>query len=604
MRLLLIAEKPSVARQLASILADKYIQPLKIHNYSVFTFRSVVNSIDYNFTISHTIGHVTNYQFDDQKQNTADQMFTSPISPVFTDLGSLFSKVMKKLVPESDRLILCLDNDREGEHIAYEVVETVSQFKTISIYPSKLPNVRKSKQHKITDQSSNFRASRMRFSALNRQQIFTAFSQIDSLKTSQIEAVDVRQQLDLRIGYAFSSLQKLNANKIILDIKEGKDRANLTFGTCQTPTLGLLYFNDFKNEMERAKIVLNTENHNLQSDFQGSFYVKKQAILLQQELVIRPYIDIVSTEEEFSEIPPKPLNTVQLQKDLVGKISGKVLMKIAESLYQQGSISYPRTDTQQYCKSMDLQKILRTIQGSNSTEISQIVDYAKSISTIQMYNFSGKSDEAHPPIHPLKVPQNFKDDNHKLVYEHILRHFLASISEKCIKTRHKYSYSFSEMQVNDSKIFIKYPGWRAVYNVGIDIIPDIKDNIKEMVKNVKLEVAKHVKTVLNEKILIEKMERYGIGTDATIAEHIQTIQDRKFVLKARNVFQVTEAGEALIKLYEKVNLSVISTVFRAGIEVGLREVETGKSNCADVYKDILLFALEIFQQLKRELTGR
>lgn len=68
------------------------------------------------------------------------------------------------------------------------------------------------------------------------------------------------------------------------------------------------------------------------------------------------------------------------------------------------------------------------------------------------------------------------------------------------------------------------------------------------------------------------MESYGIGTDATIAEHINTIKDRKYVDDAFNVLQ---SGQVLCKLYQHIDLNVLSCGFRCVMEAGLREISAG-----------------------------
>lgn len=94
--------------------------------------------------------------------------------------------------------MLCTDNDREGEHIAWECCELFAKRKVVNVYPANLPAVRQRVYaNRIISESTNppgsIPAVRMRFSALTKELLLQALEHPEPLNTHIIESVDVRQ---------------------------------------------------------------------------------------------------------------------------------------------------------------------------------------------------------------------------------------------------------------------------------------------------------------------------------------------------------------------------------------------------------------------------
>ena len=107
------------------------------------------------------------------------------------------------------------------------------------------------------------------------------------------------------------------------------------------------------------------------------------------------------------------------------RINAKEAMKIAEKLYTQGYISYPRTETNIFPKELDLAPLveMQTADASWGGFATRVLE--EGISPRQ----GKKSDQAHPPIHPTKYAANLTDQNERKLYEFIVRHFLACVSK-------------------------------------------------------------------------------------------------------------------------------------------------------------------------------
>ncbi|KAK2195964.1 bifunctional DNA topoisomerase [Babesia duncani] len=137
---------------------------------------------------------------------------------------------------------------------------------------------------------------------------------------------------------------------------------------------------------------------------------------------------------EVSKHPPRPLDTVEMHKCAARYlgISSHDCMKLAEALYNKGYISYPRTETNVFPQTMDIASLVHAF-----TSDATFGNYASQLLSTGISNLAtrgGKSDEAHPPIHPVKLLERSSADSDMQwkLYEFIMRRFLASCSDPAL----------------------------------------------------------------------------------------------------------------------------------------------------------------------------
>ena len=207
------------------------------------------------------------------------------------------------------------------------------------------------------------------------------------------------------------------------------------------------------------------------------------------------------------------------------------VMTLAEQLYQKGFISYPRTETDMFTRDMDLHAIINQ-QTSND----EWGDYAQHLLD-GAFNWprSGRNnDQAHPPIHPVNQPTSPLEHDLKRVYEFVVRRFLAccSLDAKGSSTTVTLlfgpeTFTASGLEVLERNYLDVYPyeKWTStqqlpVFQRGERLVPD----------EVKMsEGQTSPPGFLTEPELIALMDANGIGTDATMADHIVKIQEREYV---------------------------------------------------------------------------
>ena len=148
------------------------------------------------------------------------ELYNAPVAKqVSKGEGEKIKRNLQQLARRADWLILWLDCDREGENIAFEVIQVCQEVK------------------------ANLVIKRARFSALISRDIMHAINNLVPPNANEAAAVDARQEIDLRVGSSFTRLQTL----LLQDkfnwteyLAEGRDRMLLSYGPCQFPTLGLI----------------------------------------------------------------------------------------------------------------------------------------------------------------------------------------------------------------------------------------------------------------------------------------------------------------------------------------------------------------------------
>lgn len=240
-------------------------------------------------------------------------------------------------------------------------------------------------------------------------------------------------------------------------------------------------------------------------------------------------------ERPTSKYKPLPLTTVELQKAatrLLG-MTGQQAMSIAENLYNRGFISYPRTETDRFDKGMNLRALV-----DKQAQDQRWGEYARSLTSgggFQQPREGKHDDKAHPPIHPITyaAPSVLKHDEARL-YEYVVRRFLACCSEDAKGLATDIELQYGEEMFNTHGVIVLarnyldvfvYDKWDSSaelpkFTVGEQFVPT---------EALMTEGKTSPPNYLTEADLIALMDANGIGTDATMAEHIQKIQDREYV---------------------------------------------------------------------------
>lgn len=359
-----------------------------------------------------------------------------------------------------------------------------------------------------------------------------------NLDDRQVDAVAARIELDLRIGFAFTRLQTL----CLRELGGQFERGVYSYGSCQFPTLGFVvdrYFQvkNFVSEPFWAiKVVHRREDKNVTFLWSRVRLFDRASVTILYERCLRAKkAKVVKVEEKpTSRWRPLPLTTVELQK-MASKLrmTGQQAMTVAEALYQKGFISYPRTETDRFDRGINLRNLVEKQIPDNRWG-----QYAQGLLNggFKQPREGRHDDKAHPPIHPIAYanPTALRDDNERRVYEFVARRFLACCSEDA-----KGAATIVEIEYGEEKFHARglivlernyldvypYENWTSSQVLPRFILGEQFEPTEAWMTDGKTSPPGY----LTEPDLIALMDANGIGTDATMAEHIQKIKDREYV---------------------------------------------------------------------------
>jgi len=333
------------------------------------------------------------------------------------------------------------------------------------------------------------------------------------------------------------------------------------------------------------------------------------AAVIEDDLVScnRTFEVLSSTGKRVTRNPPEPLNTVELQKRAcrVTRASPHQVLQWAEELYQSGYISYPRTETNKYPSTFDLNAI--THELTNHGHFGQ---YAHSLLSqgLSRPRAGNQDDGAHPPIYPAKHidPNSIggQSNGKYLVYELVARHFLATVSPLAVGRSTEVNVQCASETFTAKGLCIERHGYLDVYgpssqfSVSFDRWSGSGDLPRKYTQGevlqatrVSLEEGKtEPPALLTEPELISAMDRAQIGTDATQAAHIEkVVGERGYAERtAGDRLKPTNLGEALAYGYKQIGLhEVWRPDFRAKMEAQVNSIATNQSTSHPQWHDVL-----------------
>lgn len=218
-----------------------------------------------------------------------------------------------------------------------------------------------------------------------------------------------------------------------------------------------------------------------------------------------------------------------------------------------------------------------------------------------MSDFSGnKSDQAHPPIHPTKPASNLNGDE-KRIYELITRHFLACCDKDACGFEVSVEATISEelftvkgLQIEEKNYLDVYP-----YEKWFDkVIPKFTMGEVFVPESIMLnEGQTTAPELLTEAQLIALMEKHGIGTDATHAEHIEKIKERRYIRETPDRHLKPEGlGIGLVDGYGEIGYEMSKPHLRAALERELQQICEGTKDPQQVLRNQISEYQKVFEE--------
>ncbi len=469
-------------------------------------------------------------------------------------------RALKNLAKKADEVVIGTDFDREGELIGSDALRQIQMV---------APNVP---------------VSRARYSAFTKAEIDHAFNNLVDLDQDLADAGESRQYIDLVWGAVLTRYLTLARRGGFGNVRSA--------GRVQTPTLALVVEKEEERNAfvpEDYWVISGELSHKDSDPFKTThatarFKKKEEADAAFSH--VRDAKDATVTnvaKKARTQKPPAPFNTTSLQAAAASEgLAPARTMRLAESLYMRGLISYPRVDNTVYPKSLDLRECVKTLQAqpAYAPVCRQLLAQPKLTAT------RGKEETTdHPPIYPTAAadPHDLQPAEWKL-YNLVARRFLATLMDSSVSENTKVSLSIGgEPFVTSGTVLVK-SGFRAIYPYGLkkdDQLPALEVGDVCDVRSMKLD-AKQTEPPArySQGRLIQEMEKRGLGTKSTRANIIQRLYDVKYL--KNDPVEPSQLGMAVIKALHEFAPPITTPEMTAELEQSMTRVSEGSDTQAHV----------------------
>jgi len=463
-------------------------------------------------------------------------------------------KALRIAIHSAEEVLLATDDDREGEAIAWHICK---------VFDLPVETTKRIIFHEITE------------SALQ-----SAVAHPRTINMNLVQSQQARQILDLVVGFQITPTLWTAISK--------NAKTGLSAGRCQTPALNIIYDNYLEIKDSPGNKVYNTTgyftNHCLPFELNNQFESEEEVSQFLKASSIYEHIYSRTQPKKILKSPPQPLTTSRIQQMASNemKMSPKETMKICQSLYEAGYITYMRTDSSKYCdefinsvKDFIVKKynddkyinpdidLLSNAKTDNAKTDNAKTDNAKTVESEPEKKPNSKKStkkptkrqsqvpppqEAHEAIRPTNIclqdiseKATAKEKKlYKLIWQRTLEstmapaevyQIVANISTPIETTKYVFS---SEL--------MDFPGWKIVDNKNIkdsekaakeyNYLQSIKENIVVIYKKItSFLTLKDLKHHYTEAKLVQLLEEKGIGRPSTFSSLVDKIQEREYVKK-------------------------------------------------------------------------
>ncbi|MFB6213984.1 MAG: DNA topoisomerase I [Candidatus Nanohaloarchaea archaeon] len=551
----MVGEKPKVASRIAQALGDYSIKENRgVKNY-------VIDRGDEKVIVAPAVGHI--YNLKQKSEGWTYPVFDLEWVPIFEtedDAGYVkkYYRNLEDQLEKADEFINACDYDLEGSVIGYNVI------------------------HNIAGPGED-RIKRMKFSTLTTSDLREAYDDLDSFDSGMTQAGLTRHVLDFYYG--------INVSRALMQaVRENNRYKTLSTGRVQGPTLKVLA--DREREIKAFEPDPYWELYLLHSEFEAQWEDEEDRVW-----------DEEKAEEIFSEVKdnrtarvtnikrndykhgaPIPFNLTGLQSEASSQfnISPKRTQSIAQDLYEQGLISYPRTESQKLPAKLGYESLLGKLKKQEDYE-----DLAeKVLDKDEIYPRQGsKEDDAHPAIYPTGEHPSGLSKQEGQVYDLIVKRFLAVFGESAKRRTLTFT-----LEVNQHEFFAKSKitverNWFDLYEPYVNVdeaeLPEMEEGQVLEVEDFELrEKETQPPRRYSQSSIVNELEKRNLGTKATRAQTVDRLYNRNFI--DNNPIEVTDLGLAITGTLEEHVPDLLSEDLTREFEEKMEQIRDGDKTSDDV----------------------
>jgi len=507
------------------------------------------------------------------------------------------SKQLKLITDEAkkaDTLILATDPDREGEAISWHVQEVLRQKKVL---PASV--------------------QRVTFNAITNAAVTEAMRNPRDLDVDLIDAYRARRALDYLVGFTLSPIlwRKLPGAKsagrvqsVALRLIVDREREIEVFKTQEYWQVSATFEADGQQFTGRLVQLDGKKLDRLSIGSKAEADAAKTAVEAG-----RFTVSSVETKP-FAKNPPPPFTTSTLQQEAARKLgfSASHTMRVAQSLYEDGLITYMRTD------GVDMAE--EAISAARKA-IANRYDSGYVPDKPRRYTSKVKNaQEAHEAIRPTDFSKSrAASGDHARLYELVYNRALASqmASARLERTTVELTDGAGRAVLRATGQVVLFPGFLALYEEGRDEKAEDEEGARmpalregDAPAKTGVEATQHFTQPpprYSEASLVKRLEELGIGRPSTYASILQTLKDREYVRVDKARFIPEESGRLVTAFLERFFERYVSYDYTAELEEELDDVSGGRLNwqklLQEFWRDFQPKAGEVMEQKPSEVTA-
>jgi len=567
---LIVTEKNNSAKKIADILGRGEAKADKAFKVPFYTWTDADGGEQMTIGLKgHVLGPAFPEGYSNWQKTDLHDLIDAELIKEPTDKNVV--KAIKKVAKQADELVIATDFDREGELIGLEALEEMLDAN---------PDL----GSREGTRDGTLKIKRARYSALTKEEIERAFDELDELSYPLANAGAARQDIDLLWGATLTRAVSLATRRFGSNF--------LSVGRVQSPTLGLIV----EREMERRAHVakpfweLFAKFQHPEGSFEAhhatdKFWDKAEADAALAGTSSPGRVKAVTARKNTRK-PPTPYNTTAFSTDASSRlgITPASAMRIAEDLYMDGFISYPRTDNTVYPSSLPIRELVSSLV--------RVKEFSAAAGLLdgELTPTRGKKETTdHPPIYPTQaIHPGALEGPKKRVYELVVRRFLATFSPPMITESTR-----ADIEAGSESYFVRGsvvvdPGYAAIYTYARSAdeeIPKLEEGQTLELDGEPWLLDKETQPPgrISQAKLIELMEERGLGTKATRADIIQKLFDRGYVYSNPPI--PSETGVAMYEAFKKYVPRMATHEMTAQLEEEMDRIAGGQMTKGEVVGD-------------------
>lgn len=502
-------------------------------------------------------------------------------------------KAITDAAREAEELILATDPDREGEAISWHVQEVLQKRKAL---PAKV--------------------ARVAFNAITKAAVQDAIANPRGLDADLVDAYRARRALDYLVGFTLSPVlwRKLpgarsagRVQSVALKLVVEREREIEAFAPQEYWSIAVTME---QNGIEFIARLVRWKGGKIERLTIGS----EGGAMAAKADVENGLFKIVSVEtKSLTRNPPPPFTTSTMQQEAARKLgfAASHTMRIAQRLYEDGAITYMRTDGVQ----MDGSAISEARGAiANRYDASYVPDKPR------VYKSKARNaQEAHEAIRPTEFSRGkVGSADRARLYDLIYKRALASqmASARLERTTAEMEEGTGQTALRAVGQVVKFPGFMALYTEGRDDDGGEDSKLLPMMNKGDAPAKKAVEAEqhftqppprYSEASLVKKMEALGIGRPSTYASTLKTLKDREYMRIEKNRFFPEESGRLVTSFLQRFFERYVSYDFTAGLEEELDDISGGRAQWQEIllafWQDFKPKTDEVMEQKPSDITA-